>query len=82
MEKLTVSSEHCVSELYLLKAGMKVQGLLQVHLLPFDLIKQEVGVVPQLIALLADQVEGVVMVCCELVSVQYHHLSLPYQILQ
>ena len=55
MEKLTIYfSRHCVSELYLLKAGMKIQGLLQSHLLPFDLIRQDIRMVPQLIALLAD----------------------------
>lgn len=61
---------------------MELQGLLQACLLPFEVVSQEVRVVPELIALLADQVEGVVMVGCELVPVQNHHLSLPYQLLQ
>jgi len=65
MEKLTIYLPgHRVSELYLLKAGMKIQGLLQPRLLPFDLVRQDIGMVPQLVALLADQVECVVMICC------------------
>lgn len=61
---------------------MQLQGFLQVCLLAPGALGQEVTEVPQLVALLADQVQGVVVVGCELVAVQDHHLSLAYQLLQ
>lgn len=61
---------------------MQLQGFLQVRLFAPDALSQEVAEVPQLVALLADQVQGVVVVGCELVAVQDHHLSLAYQLLQ
>lgn len=84
-ESNALSFIHCVwrstSGHYLLQRSEKVQGSLELVVLPFDLLQQDIRMVPQLITLLADQVEGVVVVGCQLVPMKDHNLSLPCQLL-
>lgn len=61
--------------IYLLQRGEEVQRLLEPVAFLFDFFQQDVRMVAQFVALLANQVEGVMVAGRHLVSVKNHHMS-------